>query len=234
MEGAKSVIMLAMNYYTKDAPLPEQGKPYGRIAHYARGQDYHKIHEAMAKEAMEYFHTHFPEEQFRFYVDYGPLAERYYAQKAGLGFVGKNCMLITPEFGSWVFLSGFITTMEFVPDTPMANQCGECTKCIPACPGKAFEGPFILNAPKCVSYQNTIQYKRHVPEEQKKAMRPWVFGCDVCQNVCPFNKHPKETTHSAFRPIPELDTHFDLEEPLRHTKESFWEKYKTTLIRNWW
>lgn len=232
LPGAQAVIMMAMNYFSKDHRKPENGS-YGRIAKYARGEDYHKVHERMALELIPKLEQAYPGHQFRFYVDYGPLAERYYAQRAGLGFVGKNCNLITKEFGSWVYLSGIITDLPLHPDTPQANQCGTCIKCLDSCPTQAFAAPFVLDSTKCISYMTTIQYKSQPPKEIKEAIQPWVFGCDVCQNCCPFNVRTPETTHEAFKPLPGLETHVDSEEAQNLPEEAYFEKYKKAVIRRW-
>lgn len=188
---AKTIICLALNYYPGDHP--EKRLPAGRVSRYAWGRDYHQIIE----EKLDLLEAYLRDEsgrpiKIKRYVDYGPVLERAYASRAGLGFIGKNTLLITHEFGSWVFLAELITDLEMEYDQPALrsdgplSQCGNCTLCIDACPTGAIIAPFSLDARRCISYL-TIENKGDIPPHLQAQMGDWVFGCDVCQEVCPYN-----------------------------------------------
>ena len=182
--GAQSVIVIAINYYRETQKLPPG---HGRIARYAYGRDYHKVLKKILKQIMHYMEAEDPDEKFRLCVDSAPLLEKAYAQKAGLGFIGKNTLLITKEFGSFVLLGEILTTAILDYDKPATSTCGTCTRCLDICPTKAITAPGKLDARRCISYL-TIENKDEIPKEFHRPMGEWLFGCDLCQNVCPYNK----------------------------------------------
>jgi epoxyqueuosine reductase len=199
---AKTVICLGMNYYPGN--YPPKNRLDGKVSRYAWGRDYHLVIE----EKLDLLETYLRKEaeeaiQVRRYVDYGPFLERAYAARAGLGFIGKNTMLITQEFGSWVFLAELITDLELVEETVVnegfqpASECGSCSLCIDACPTGAIVAPFKLDARKCISYL-TIENKGEIPRTLQNDMQDWIFGCDICQEVCPYNHQPLVTANSSF------------------------------------
>jgi epoxyqueuosine reductase len=196
LEGARSVIALAVSYYSGD-PEPAAGR--GRIARYAWGKDYHKVLEKRLASLCRYIEALAPEAKTRNYVDTGPLLERGLAQRAGLGFIGKNTMLITRKLGSWVFLACVLTTLELAEDSPDQRSCGSCTLCIDACPTEALTEPFQLDARRCISYL-TIESRNPMPESLQSQVGDWIFGCDICQEVCPHNSRPAFTPIAEFRP----------------------------------
>jgi len=198
LPGAQSVIMLAVNYYSTDLPESKER----RIARYARGRDYHRVLEGMMKRLCGALKTAYPEESFRYYVDYGPLLERAYAAKAGLGFIGKNSMLITKEYGSYVLLCEIITTLASEYDTPMERRCGTCTRCLEGCPTEAISEKEGINSDKCISFQTIENKSTTIPDNIAKNMSGFAFGCDICQEVCPFNNplRLQETTHEDLKP----------------------------------
>ncbi len=186
---AKSVIALALNYY-QDNPSSENQKNdsevlEGKIARYAWGEDYHRIIENKLEQLIQAI-TERKGRCWKGYVDHGPLLERAFAERAGLGFIGKNTHLITPEFGSWVFLAEVITDLVLEEDLPATGQCGTCKRCIEACPTDALNEPYRLDARRCISYL-TIENKGEIPETFTSKMENMLFGCDICQEVCPFN-----------------------------------------------
>jgi epoxyqueuosine reductase len=192
LKNAKSVIALAVNYYYDQTALK---KEHGRIARYAYGRDYHKVIKKNLKELERYILKEWPSAETRSYVDTGPVLERAFAQKSGLGVIGKNACLITKEFGSWVFLAEIITNIdipsEFISDyskTEAFKLCGNCRKCMDACPTGAIIAPGVIDSRKCISY-NTIENKGEVPPEiaEKIKQTKRIFGCDICQEVCPHN-----------------------------------------------
>jgi len=197
---AKSIICLAVNYY-QDLPSPDQSKS-GRIARYAWGKDYHSVIEKKLKKLRKFILENSDSviRDFKLYVDAGPFLERSYAAKAHMGFIGNNSVLITKDYGSWVFLSEIITTLKLDYDNQnnlRGLSCGTCRKCIESCPTKAIVEPYLIDARKCISYQ-TIENKKEIPEEIRKKMGNRIFGCDICQEVCPHNCRAKETKIQEF------------------------------------
>lgn len=188
LPGAQSVIALAMTYAKPDAsegagtPLPQEG----RVARYTYGPDYHRTIMKRLDSFTRYLEALCPGSASRALVDTGPLLERAIAQQAGIGFVGKNTMLITKALGSWVFLASVVTTVELPVDQPDDRSCGDCRLCMDACPTQAITEPYRLDARLCIAYL-TIENRQAIPEVLRKKMGPWVFGCDICQEVCPHN-----------------------------------------------
>ena len=207
-DGVRSVIMLGLNYYQPDAPELPLG--HGRVARYARGRDYHKVMEKMMGEMITRIEDEIDREavcqsppKFLRWVDYGPLLEKAYAEKAGLGYIGKSGMLINRELGSWFFLSEIVTSLPLEPDRVWSGEhgrCGSCQRCIDACPGGAITEDRTIDARRCLSYL-TIEHRGEIPNEFARAMGNRVFGCDICQEVCPHNeKRQKPTTCQALLP----------------------------------
>jgi len=182
LENAKSVIVMAAPYVRRNA---YEGPPPARIAKYAVGRDYHNVLTKKGRKVARVLQ----EAGFiaRVAVDSKPVFERAWAERAGVGFVGKNCCLIVPGVGSHAFLACVVTTAPLSPDEPMNRRCGSCTLCLDACPTRAFSGPRSLDARKCISYL-TIEHRGAIPAAHRKALGPWAFGCDVCQDICPYNQ----------------------------------------------
>jgi epoxyqueuosine reductase len=194
LENAKSVIVMAAPYVR---PNGYEGPPPARVAKYAVGRDYHNVLTKKSRKVARLLR----EAGFiaRVAVDSKPVFERAWAERAGVGFVGKNCCLIVPGVGSHAFLACVVTTAPLSPDEPMGRRCGSCTLCLDACPTRAFVGPRTLDARKCISYL-TIEHRGAIPDEYRQALGPWVFGCDVCQDVCPYNQTSGVTSLDAFEP----------------------------------
>ncbi|HEX5035574.1 MAG TPA: tRNA epoxyqueuosine(34) reductase QueG [bacterium] len=195
LPGVKSLLCVGLNYFT--------GAPGDRIARYAHGEDYHRVIGERLK-ALEDFivSTVDREARTKSYVDTGPVLERSYAARAGLGWIGKNTMLINDGLGSYFFLGEILTTLEFAPEdygVPALDQCGTCSKCLDACPTGAFPEAGVLDANKCVSYL-TIEYKKEFTREQAAMVAGHVYGCDVCQEVCPYNDRIPATPAREFQP----------------------------------
>jgi epoxyqueuosine reductase len=195
VENAKTVVVFATNYYSA------QKNPLFSI--YAQGTDYHDVMKKRFKNFFKVLKENYPEINGRAFTDTAPLFERYFAEKAGIGWQGKNTMLITREFGSYVFLSAMLLDIEITPDSPHENFCGKCTKCLSSCPTDAFVSPFHLDSNNCISYL-TIEHRGEFSEEQKHKIHNSVFGCDICQEVCPWNKFAKETQEKKFVPRKEI------------------------------
>jgi epoxyqueuosine reductase len=186
LPNASSVVTLATNYHNTSWGTVLTDPNECRISRYAWGSDYHRVLGKRLEAFVRYMKALAPEAESRMFVDTGPLLERALSQRAGLGFIGKNTMLITKGLGSWVFLANVITTLELPADLPDERSCGECRLCIDACPTQAFTKPYELDPRLCISYL-TIESEQPIPENLRPKMGGWVFGCDVCQEVCPHN-----------------------------------------------
>lgn len=197
VEGARSVISVALNYY----PAIRQSEDAPRISYYAYGKDYHAVMKEKLRLLWESISAE--TEATRLFTDSAPLLERYWAWKAGLGWIGKNTNLIIPGKGSFFFLGEIVTTQALDYDTPQPNRCGACTRCLEACPTAALERPRRLNASKCLSYL-TIEHKGEIPEAQASHLENRIYGCDTCQTVCPWNRFAQPTNETAFSPSPAL------------------------------
>lgn len=219
----KSVVMVAVNY---SSSLTKGG--VGRIARYARsGKDYHDVLWEMLGQLFAWVQELAPGSLGRAVVDTAPLLERDFAQRAGLGWVGKNTMLIDREIGSYFFLGALLLDVELEVDAPFATQhCGTCTACLQACPTQAFPAPGILDARRCISYL-TIELKGSIPEELRPGMGDWLFGCDVCQEVCPWNRDIPESSINEFRHV---ENAVDAAALLTMTDEEFCVKFKKTAL----
>jgi len=204
MEDARSIIAIAVAYPSKmaDAPKSEPGAWRGVISRSAWGEDYHRVLKDRLQKLERFIRERVPEARTMIMTDTGPLSDRAVAERAGIGWVGKNCMLITPEFGSWVYLGEMLTNIPFPPDTPVTQSCGECTICIDACPTGALVGPGQLHSGSCVSY--LTQTKGFVEDRFKLKIGNRLYGCDTCQIVCPKNKGKNWTHHAEFTPDPEI------------------------------
>jgi epoxyqueuosine reductase len=199
--GARSVITLLMNYF----PAEEQQPEAPRIAKYAWGQDYHDVIRAKLNDLLAYINTQIGEVQGRGFVDSAPVLERSWAVRSGLGWIGKNGNLLNKTHGSFFFIATLIIDLDITPDAPFTtDHCGTCTRCIDACPTDAILSPTVVDATKCISYL-TIELKDALmPQGYGQRTDNWMFGCDVCQDVCPWNRFSKPHTEPAFAPIPEV------------------------------
>ena len=199
--GARSVIMTGTLYNTvaADASL-DDAHDVARISRYAWGDDYHEVLKTRLDALLAWMRAASSEAfAAAAYVDTGPVQERVYAQYAGLGWIGKNTCLINNEVGSWLFLSEIICTLALEPDTQGLEQCGSCTRCLDACPTGALVEPGVLDATRCLSYL-TIELKGAIPEEHRAALGTHVYGCDICQDVCPYNQPPPRSGDAAWQP----------------------------------
>lgn len=203
----KSIISIALAYPSRMSTRAKsiRGEKRGRFARASWGIDYHNILRDRLEKLITYIEETCESDDtitFKPMVDTGELIDVAVAQRAGLGFIGKNGLLITEEFGSYVYLGEIITNIPFEPDTPMENQCGECTKCIDFCPTSALLGDGRMNAQRCLSYQT--QTKGYMPKEYRPKIRTIIYGCDICQEVCPFNKGKDSHFHEEMEPDPEV------------------------------
>lgn len=233
LPGAQSVIVLAMNYYPPQPAEQRMTSPLGRVSRYAWGRDYHSVIEEKLSKLSAFIQKEAgPDVRCKSYVDHGPVLEKAHAREAGLGFIGKSTLLITEEFGSYVFLSVILTTLDLSPGQPQTSQCGGCRLCLDACPTGALTAPFVLDARWCISYL-TIENKGEIPEALRSQLGNWVFGCDICQEVCPYNARPKPTAVKEFRSDHGVGPWLDLEKVMALDSEEEFRAafHDTSLLR---
>jgi epoxyqueuosine reductase len=225
--GAKSVITLLINYFPSEKQV--EGSP--KISKYAHGKDYHEVIKNKLKTFLEILREKIGEVQGRGFVDSAPVLERSWAQKSGLGWIGKNGNLINKQAGSFYFIATLITDLELEYDDPFAKDfCGTCTKCIDACPTDAILPGKVVDGSKCISYF-TIELKEMViPEEMKGKFQNWMFGCDVCQDVCPWNRFAKPANENLFTPIAEV-LNFSTADWEELSEETFKKIFKDSAMR---
>ncbi len=202
VEGAKSVISLAYNYYPEE-DLGTNGSY--KIAKYAYGEDYHLVIKTKLKTFLQILQTEIGDINGRVFVDSAPVHERVWAQKSGLGWIGKNSLLLNRDKGSFFFLAELIIDLELEYDSPVPDYCGTCTKCMDACPTNAIPDPYVVDASKCISYF-TIELKDQIPVEVKGKFDDWIFGCDICQDVCPWNRFSQPHAEPSFSPHSQLES----------------------------
>lgn len=200
VEGAKSVVSLLYNYYPKEVQKNETAP---KISKYAYGEDYHFVIKDKLKELLFFIQEEVGEVNGRVFVDSAPVLDKAWAAKSGLGWVGKNSNLLTKEVGSFYFIAELILDVELHYDQPTTDHCGTCTACLDECPTEAIVAPYVVDGSKCISYF-TIELKDQLPVELKGKFDDWMFGCDVCQDVCPWNRFSKPHNEPRFEPHPEL------------------------------
>jgi epoxyqueuosine reductase len=223
---AKSVITLLLNYYPEEKQKDEAPK----IAKYAWGIDYHFVIREKLHELMSFIHKNIGEVAGRGFVDSAPVLERSWAQQSGLGWVGKNGNLISKQAGSYFFIATLICDLDLEHDNPFStDHCGTCTRCIEACPTEAIVSPTVIDGSKCISYL-TIELKDELlPKELQSKMEGWAFGCDICQDVCPWNRFSKPNTEEHFKPIPQV-LNLSIGEWEELTENSFKQYFKQSPI----
>jgi epoxyqueuosine reductase len=225
VDGAKSVVSLLLNYY----PEKELENSAYKISKYAYGKDYHTVIKDKLKELIFSLQQEIGDINGRAFVDSAPVMDKVWAKKSGLGWVGKNTNLINRDTGSFFFIAELILDIELEYDGPIKDYCGTCTRCLDACPTDALQTPYVIDGSKCISYL-TIELKENIPEEFKGKMDNWVFGCDICQDVCPWNSFSKKHQHQEFTPKDALVamSNKDWEEM---TEEAFGPLFKDSAIK---
>lgn len=231
MPQARSVVVVALNYYQGQIQTPPGGGR-GRVARYAWGDDYHDLMWARLDELAAFVEAQAGRPvAHRRYVDTGPLLERELAVRAGLGWFGKNTLLINPTLGSWLFLGELLLDLELACDAPFtADRCGTCTRCIQACPTRCILPNRTLDASRCISYLTIELKSADIPAQLRPQVGDWIFGCDVCQEVCPWNRFARPTAERAFQPRPGLPTP-DLAELLAMDDEAFRHRFYNSPIK---
>ena len=226
---ARSLVSVGLQYDTPHPYSTETPSGRGWISRYAWGDDYHDVMKAMLDRVIEKLRAEKGALQARAYVDTGPIVERAFAAAAGLGAWGKNTCLLHPEHGSWFFLGEIVTDLAFPPDAPRPDMCGTCTACLEACPTGALPAPYVLDATRCISYL-TIEVKGAIPDDRREGVGRHAFGCDICQDVCPWNRRRRRHGGSAFEPregalAPDLATLAALDEA------SFRERFRRSPVK---
>lgn len=225
VEGARSVICVALNYY----PETKQAEEHPQFAYYAYGKDYHDVMKDKLRQLFSHIKALLPETEGRVFCDTAPVLERYWAAKAGIGFIGKNSMLIIPKKGSYFFIGEIVVNTELDYDTPLNLSCGNCTRCLQACPTKAIVSPKVVNAEKCISYQ-TIENKGEIDASIVQSMNNRLYGCDICQQVCPYNRYSRPHKTREFDPSQAfLDLSFDKLDNL--TIEEYQKIFKGSAVK---
>lgn len=227
VEGARSVISLLYNYYPaqqqSDASAP-------KLSRYAYGKDYHFVIKHKLKDLLHFIHEEIGEVNGRCFVDSAPVLERDWARRSGMGWMGRNTLLIHPRAGSYFFLAELILDLDLVYDDPIKDYCGTCTRCMDACPTEAIDpAGYVVDGSKCISYF-TIELREAIPESYRGKFENWMFGCDICQEVCPWNRFSKPHNEPEFEPHPELlaMTRADWEEL---TEEVFREVFRGSAVK---
>jgi epoxyqueuosine reductase len=198
LPGARSIVSVAMSYSTGEAEHPDEG-PTGKVARYAWGGDYHQVMKVKLRELAEGMSQVAGRPvKARVFVDDGPMLDRAAAERTGVGWFGKNTNILTPTHGSWVFLGQVVTDLELAPDPPLKKTCGSCVRCIDACPTGAIVAPYVIDNTRCISFL-TIELRGAIPRELRPLVGDWVFGCDICQDVCPVNRKAQQSLEPAFR-----------------------------------
>jgi len=225
--GVKSVICVAQNYFTPFYHSTETGT--AKISRYAWGEDYHRIIKKKLKSLLSQIHEWHPQLSGRLCVDTAPIMEKIWAAQAGLGWQGKHTNLISREYGSWIFLGELLVDQELVYDTPATDFCGSCQACIEACPTDAITEPYVLNATRCISYLTIEYWDKPIPADLQKKMSGWIFGCDICQDICPWNKFRRNSSETRYYPQKEI-LHPDLNEWSKMDEKTYNQKFKKSAI----
>jgi epoxyqueuosine reductase len=220
---------VALQYHPLTGEEEVEGDLWPRVARYARGEDYHLVMERRLRRLGDRIEEAFPGSRTRTYVDTGPILERELAENAGLGVTGKNTNLLHPEEGSWFLLGELLLTIDLEPDAGFADLCGSCTACLDACPTGALPEPYRLDSALCISYW-TIEHRGLIPEEVRPLLGEWVFGCDICQEVCPVNSQPAPATEERLE-LPQKRRELGLADLLGLARDEYVERFRHSPMK---
>ncbi len=226
---ARSVVVVALNYYSPDQH--NTSSETGKISRYAWGDDYHDVVSSKLKTLLAWVKDQEPSVEGKVCVDIQPVMDKAWAQRAGLGWIGKHTNLITPEFGSWVFIGELLLNIELNYDTEQVeDHCGTCTLCIDACPTQAITEPYVVDSNKCISYATIELREPALPSHVSEHMEGWLYGCDICQDVCPWNRFEQVTDESRFQPR-EGNVNAALSEVMNLTQEAYAERFRGSAMK---
>ncbi len=226
---AKSIVAVALNYFT--AHEHEENPALGKISRYAWGDDYHDVLKEKLRELLNWIKTEIPEANGKICVDTAPVMDKAWAVRAGLGWLGKHSNVITKDFGSWVFLGEILLNLELEAETEtVADHCGSCTACLDACPTQAIIAPYQVDSNACLSYATIESRAPELSAKITQNLNGWLYGCDICQDVCPWNRFEKPTEETRFEPR-ERQTSVNLDEILSFSPEKYAERFRRTAIK---
>lgn len=226
---AKSIIVVALNYFTPHEH--EDSSEKGKISRYAWGDDYHDVLKEKLRELFAFINEENPQAEAKICVDTAPIMDKAWAVRAGLGWIGKHSNLITKDFGSWVFIGEILLNLELEYDAEIVeDHCGTCTKCLDACPTNAIVAPYIVDSKRCISYATIELRDEKIPQNIAENLNGWLYGCDICQDVCPWNRFEKPTEEARFEPR-EDNVSPDLEKILEMEHEEYVEKFRRSAMK---
>jgi epoxyqueuosine reductase len=229
LPSAQSVVCVALNYYRPEKH--SEAAATGKVSRYAWGDDYHDVLQEKLKALRDWIVTQVPTVESKICVDTSPMMDKAWAVRAGLGWLGKHTNVITREFGSWVFLGELLLSVELEYDDYIEkDHCGKCTACLDACPTGAIIEPYKLDATRCISYGTIELRSEELPEPIRENLEGWVFGCDICQDVCPWSRFSKPTEETRFTPRPGI-TELNLEELVAMSQEEFSTRFRRSAIK---
>lgn len=229
LPGARSALVVTLQYWPLEASSEPDDDLWPRVARYARGQDYHDVMVKRLRSLAARIEGAFPGTAWRPYVDTGPILERELAARAGLGAFGKNANLLHRRWGSYFLLGELLLTLDLAPDPPIADLCGRCTRCLDACPTDALREPYRLDSNRCISYW-TIEHRGDVPEAMRDGLEDWVFGCDVCQEVCPYNRKSLPGSEPSLR-LPPARAELDLAALVNIDRDTYVERFRGSPMK---
>ena len=222
---ANSVISVAMNYYT-----PAEHVAVGKISRYAWGDDYHDVLKEKLRELLEWIVAEIPNASGKICVDTAPVMDKAWAVRSGIGWLGKHSNVITQDYGSWIFLGEILLNLELGYDEPAQDHCGSCTACIDACPTGAIVDEFVVDSNRCISYATIELRAETLPDEIASNLNGWLYGCDICQDVCPWNRFEKPTDETRFAPRRD-ETSLDLDAVETLTPETYAERFRRSAMK---
>ena len=229
LPSARSVVVVALNYYTPHEHIADPGT--GKISRYSWGDDYHDVVGGRLQSLLAWIKEEWPETEGKACVDIQPMMDKAWAARAGLGWIGKHSNLITREYGSWVFLGELLLNLELEYDTEGAeDHCGSCTLCLEACPTNAIIEPYVVDSNKCISYATIELRSPAIPEDVAQNLDGWLYGCDICQDVCPWNRFEQPTTEARFEPRQD-SVNARLQDILELTPETYAERFRRSAIK---
>ena len=228
LPGARSILSLALNYF-HPYKLPYHQAERGSISRYASGGDYHQVLRVRLQQVLDFVRELKPGVEGKIYVDTGPVLDKYWAARSGVGWLGKHTNVLARDLGSWFFLGEILLTLELEYDAPSPDFCGSCTRCIDACPTDAIVEPYVLDSRRCISYL-TIELRADIPEKLRRPMGNLIFGCDICQDVCPWNRRSPVSLVEEFKPREE-NRSAELKELARMSAQDFGDQYRDSAIK---